>query len=67
MINRNSLLAAATALISLTAGAALAADSNVPSRGPVPFEVLTVTGISMSRSSIACTVRAYSSVRARVA
>ena len=44
MTNRNSLLAAATALISLTAGAALAADSDLPSRGPVPFEVFDSDG-----------------------
>lgn len=44
MTNRNSLLAATAALFSLAAGAALAADSNVPSRGPVPFEVFDSNG-----------------------
>lgn len=44
MTNRNSLLAAATGLFSLAAGAALAADSDIPSRGPVPFEVFDSNG-----------------------
>jgi hypothetical protein len=38
MTNRNSVLVATGVLISLTAGAAPAADSSVPHRGPVPFE-----------------------------
>ncbi len=44
MTNRNSSLAAATVLISLAAGAALAADGDVTSRGPVPFEVFDSNG-----------------------
>jgi hypothetical protein len=44
MTNRSSVLAPASALIVLTAGAAMAADSIVPSRGPVPFEVFDSDG-----------------------
>jgi hypothetical protein len=44
MTNRNSSLAAATVLISLASGAALAADGDVTSRGPVPFEVFDHNG-----------------------
>jgi hypothetical protein len=44
MTNRNSVLVAASILISLAANTALAADSDIPSRGPVHFDVFDSDG-----------------------